>query len=253
MYPHRIRLRGPWQCQLLSTQPGQPTVQAESPAESSSPGRTIKMPCLWTEAGLADFTGRVRFRRRFGVPRKLDDFERVWLTLSGAKPGAEVSLNDRLLDLPDGKADALEFDLTQTLQERNELVIELEKKDENGGLWTDVVLEIRCAAFLRDVRLRATLDGENARLHITGTVAGETELPLEIYVILGRFTIAYQMVNAGNAPFQICSEELPPARWQVSEIGAGACQDVRVELVQGSVPWYTWEQAFDLGSGAAAD
>jgi hypothetical protein len=210
------------------------------------------MPCLWTEAGLADFTGRVRFRRRFGVPRKLDDFERVWVTLSGAKPGAEISLNGRFLGVPDGKADALEFDVTQALQERNELVIEL-KKDDTGGPWTDVALEIRCAAFLRDVRLRATLDGENARLHITGTVAGETDLPLEIYVILGRFTIAYQTVKARNAPFQICSEELPPARWQVSEIGAGACQDVRVELVQGSVRWYTWEQAFDFRSGAAAD
>jgi hypothetical protein len=114
-------------------------------------------------------------------------------------------------------------------------------------------LEIRCAAFLRDVRLRAMLDGENARLHVTGIVAGETDLPLEIYVILGRFTIAYQTVKAGNAPFQICSEELPPARWQVSEKEAGPCQDVRVELVQGSVRWYTWEQAFDFGSGAAAD
>jgi hypothetical protein len=246
MYPHRIRLRGPWQCEFPTSPPRQPNVRGESMADSSSPGQTIKMPCLWMDARLADFTGRVRFRRRFGVPRKLDDFERVWLTLSGAKPGAEVSLNGRLLDLPDGKADALEFDVTQALQERNELVIELEKTDETGGPWTDVALEIRCAAFLRDVRLRVTLDGENARLHVTGTVAGETELPLEIYVILGRFTIAYQTVKAGNAPFQICSEALPPPRWQVSE-------DVRVELVQGSVRWYTWEQAFDFRSGAAAD
>lgn len=252
MYPHRIRLRGPWQCEF-PTPPGQPNLRGESTADSPSPGQTIKMPCLWTEAGLADFCGRVRFRRRFGVPRKLDDFERVWLTLSGAKPGAEISLNGRLHGLFDGKADALEFDVTQALQERNELVIELEKKDETSGPWTDVALEIRCLAFLRDIRLGATLGGENARLHVTGTVAGETELPLEIYVILGRFTIAYQTVRAGNAPFQICSEELPPARWQVSEIGAGPCQNVRVELVQGSVRWYTWEQAFDFTSIAAAD
>src|SRR5260370_19250674 len=166
MYPHRIRLRGPWQCELLAHRPEQPNVRRESMADSSSPGQTIKMPCLWTETGLVDFTGRVRFRRRFGVPRKLDDFERVWLTLSGAKPGAEVSLNGRLLGLPDGKADALEFDVTQALQERNELVIELEKKDETGGPWTYVALEIRCAAFFLDLHLHATLDVENARLHV---------------------------------------------------------------------------------------
>jgi hypothetical protein len=253
MYPHRIRLRGPWQCEVLKPAPEQANVRAESMIDSSSTVQTIKMPCFWREAGLADFTGRVRFRRRFGVPRKLDDFERVWLTLSGAKSGAEVSLNGRLLGLPERKINAVEIDVTQALQDRNELVIELEKTDETGGPWTDVGLEIRCAAFLRDVRLSATFEDENARVHLTGTVAGETDLPLEIYVILGRFTIAYQTVKAGNAPFQICSEELPPARWQVSEIGSGSFQDVRVELVQGSMPWYTWEQAFDFRSGAAGD
>src|SRR5579885_2874724 len=49
MYPHRIRLRGPWECEP----PGGPPV-------------VVTMPCHWAAAGLADLGGRFRCRRRFG-------------------------------------------------------------------------------------------------------------------------------------------------------------------------------------------
>src|SRR5262245_97069 len=66
MYPHRIRLRGPWECQPL--------------APDGPPPRRVTLPCRWADGGLGDFRGPVRFRRRFGYPGRLDAHERVWLT-----------------------------------------------------------------------------------------------------------------------------------------------------------------------------
>src|SRR6202008_3044703 len=81
VYPHRIRLRGPWQCE---------------PVGGPAPFR-MTLPCRWAEGGLGDFTGRVRFRRRFGYPGQIDDYERVWLTFTGAESVVTVTLNGNSL------------------------------------------------------------------------------------------------------------------------------------------------------------
>src|SRR5437588_9857690 len=62
MYPHRIRLRGPWQAEPLDP-PGQP--------------RRVTLPARLGECKLGEFR-HVRFRRRFGRPRLLDAQEHVW-------------------------------------------------------------------------------------------------------------------------------------------------------------------------------
>src|SRR5229473_1709313 len=67
MYPHRIRLRGPWQCEPID----------------GPPPRRVIMPCRWVEARLADFHGDARFARSFGYPGRVDDSEHVWLTCDG--------------------------------------------------------------------------------------------------------------------------------------------------------------------------
>ena len=46
MYPHRIRLRGPWECQ--------PLARAGDVPEPSRPPFRVTMPCRWREAGLGD-------------------------------------------------------------------------------------------------------------------------------------------------------------------------------------------------------
>ena len=71
-YPHRIRLRGPWECEPLER--GRP---------ARPPPRRMTLPCRWADGGLKDFSGRVRFRRRFGYPGQIDAYERVWLTVAG--------------------------------------------------------------------------------------------------------------------------------------------------------------------------
>jgi hypothetical protein len=248
MYPHRIRLRGPWVCEPLAHLVQQPNGDVVEIARPLPPACRMNMPCHWCDGGLGNFAGRVRFRRRFGLPRSLDSFERVWLTFGGAEASAAVCLNGHALGRHETANTPFEFLVTDLLHDRNELVVEVTSISGGGGLWGEVALEIRCAAFLRNVQLRGEMEGEEARLLVAGAVGGSTELPLELYAILDRYTVGYKALASGATSFEVVSDPLTKERWQ-SIAGEGRrFHDVRVELVQGGVTWYTFEQAFEFQS-----
>ena len=125
MYPHRIRLRGPWECEPLRR------LGTDAPPAP----RRAALPCRWADAGLADFAGRVRFRRRFGYPGRLDGDERVWLTCAGLSDTADVRLNDTAL--AERQTAPFEFDVTALLRARNELEMDVEG-GADGGVWGEV-------------------------------------------------------------------------------------------------------------------
>ena len=239
-YPHRIRLRGPWECEPL---------KRLSPGGPLPPSRRMTLPCRWAEGGLTDFSGRVRFRRRFGYPGQIDDYERVWLTVAGLSDSAEVWLNGAMLGNCAGDG-PFESEITRLLQARNELIMDVEGM-EHGGIWGEVALEVRCRAFLADLRLWATFDGDDADLHAAGRVVGEAERPLDLYVVLDRSTAAYSTVTAApeGTPFHIIAEKLPPSRWRRRDGQAGELPVVRVDLVSGAVVWYTAEWEFEFRPG----
>jgi hypothetical protein len=217
MYPHRIRLRGPWDCEPL--------------AAAAAP-RRVTMPCRWGEAGLVDFGGRVRCRRRFGYPGRIDPHERIWLTLEGAADRVELWLNGTALGRHSGER-PLEFEVTALLGSRNELVVDVEGPADRGGLWGEVALEVRCRAYLRGVR--AWLAGAT-ELRVAGEVVGDADGPLELYLIYERRTVAYAPAAADPAgvPFHLAGE--------VPAVVAGQAGPVKVDLVNGATVWYTWEQ-----------
>jgi hypothetical protein len=217
MYPHRIRLRGPWEC-----------VPVETYANAPPPAACrVKMPCRWDEAGWGNFTGRVRCVRRFGYPGRLDAFERVWITCAGVRNAAELTLNGCTLGRQAGPG-PFEFEVTPLLRPRNELVVLVDSQQARGGLWGEVALEIRCPAFLRGVR--AALDSEN-RICAEGEVVGQNDRPLDLYVLYRQATVAYSVVNAGT-PFYLMSETVSEAK---------LTERVRVELVDGALVWYSVE------------
>jgi hypothetical protein len=201
MYPHRIRLRGPWGCE---------------------------------PAGEA---GRVRFRRRFGYPGRIDAHERVWLTFDGLAGRAEVALNGGALGHHEG-ACAFEYEVTGLLRPRNELVVEVEGAAESRGLCGEVALEVRCTAYLRGVRVWAEPDGDGWRAHAAGAVVGSAERPLDLYLVVGRSTAAYASVTAAaeGRPFHLVGDKLGGTA-QAGGSGGGA--GAKVDLVNGAAVWYT--------------
>lgn len=237
MYPHRIRLRGPWECEPLA-----------GGAQGSVPAaRTVTMPCNWRDAGLAGFHGRALFRRHFGAPRQLDAGERVWLTFEGLSDHAEVWFNEELLGQHRGNG-PVEFEVTKRLDERNELVVEVENGRDEGGLWGEVAVEIRCDAFLRDINFRTTLAEKNAILHAEGLVVGQSERPLEVRLFMDSNQVAEEEVSASAAgtPFHMEVGGLRVHRARPGVEQTSQFYRVRLDLRQGVAVWYVHEDIVEF-------
>ncbi len=213
-YPHRIRLRGPWECTPLARAgPGEPR-----------PSLRMTMPCHWGDGGLPGFAGLVRFVRKFGYPGRIDDYERVWLTFAGVEGVASVTLNGQPLGELKGPG---EFEVTALLRQRNELTAEVRAETDRGGLWGEVALEVRRTAFLKGVEVSWLGGG----LEVRGKVAGTAPTPLELYAVLNRHNVAYAAVAAGGR-FVLTTDDVGPHR------EAAGPNTLRVELVGGASVWY---------------
>ena len=126
---HRIRLRGPWEVTALT-----------------DTRATVRMtiPCSWKDGGWPGFSGRARHDRSFGQPRQADPRERVWLVIEGISGTGTVRLNEHELGAIAGSS-TIQFDITDLLDARNRLQIEIVAADDSGGVTGEVALEIRGA------------------------------------------------------------------------------------------------------------
>jgi hypothetical protein len=238
IYPHRIRLRGPWDCVPIARLTELPDGRVVTESTNVPVPLRMSIPCRWRDGGLPDFAGRVCLKRRFGYPGRIDETERVWLTLDGVVGSCSLFLNARALATYVSPTDHMEFEVTGLLHKRNEFVVTLEDLQGLGGLTGEVAIEIRRTAFLRGVKVeRIGLDS----FQVTGEVVGACEGPLEIYVIYGRRNVGYATVEASDKamPFQVSASDLPTE--QDEENG----NLVRVELIQGATVWYEVEIKID--------
>jgi hypothetical protein len=206
-YPHRIRLRGPWQCSREGDESG---------------SWRVTMPCRFKDAGLSGFRGTARFLRKFGYPGRIDTFEHVWLIFEGCIGCVEVHLNGQKL----GQIGS--YDVTSLLTERNHLEVWIQGDSDEAGLWGEVALEIRRDAWLTDLQTART----ETSLFVTGKVTGLSTQPLELYTLVGGRHADYRTI-------QPCPEG-QPFRIQLLDVVA-AGQTVRVELVHISSIWYVAE------------
>ncbi len=207
MYPHRIRLRGPWEY------------------DAGEAHGKLALPAPLGESPLAGHAGAVRFTRRFGYPGRIDAGERAWLVLEGLAGRAVVLLNGKELGSASGEA---EFDVTALLQPRNALAIEMPGLPAQGAVWREVCLEVRRTAYLRGVRVWV----EGQTVHAAGAVVGHSDGPLDLYVVADRSSAAYTSLTPleGGQAFHLTGAASEAAR------------EVRVELVQGAVVWYAVRQ-----------
>jgi hypothetical protein len=242
MYPHRIRLRGPWTCEPLYRLVATPDGRWQRSTENLPEPFRIKMPPGGTDIPVCpDFRGGVRLLRPFGYPGRIDEHERVWLTFAGLDGKALVILNEQTVGTIDGTA---EFEITSLLRPRNTLKIEVESTKIMSGLVCDVALEVRASAFLRDVRFERQFDKLIAR----GVAIGKAPRLLELYLFAADRFLTYDRVQPTptGQPFTLTGDlggqELPEPL------------PVRVELIDAAVIWYIVEGAIGgRQSKAAAD
>ena len=205
-YPHRIRLRGPWDVVPLD---------GSGPCHMTMPGRLA-------DAGLVGFAGQVRLIRRFGFPGRIDDFERVHLICDGFDGVANVSVNGRTLgERLEGR---FAFEVTALLESRNQLEVLLEAANDQAGLWGETAMEVRCRAWLEDLAI-----SRESGLWLTGRVVGTSDMPLELYAIVDGKHSLYRTVTP--------SAEGTPFREPLEHDGVAA----KVELVHVSTAWWTQE------------
>jgi hypothetical protein len=107
-YPHLIRLRGPWQI-----------VCVDGDAQEA------KLPCDLDQFLRSNGTTQLRLIRRFGLPTNLEPDERIELVIETARLSARVHLNDEDIGEIDSQSSTTRLDVTDRLQSRNELVIDV--------------------------------------------------------------------------------------------------------------------------------
>src|SRR5687768_7082609 len=148
MYPHRIRLRGPWECEPIEHFVTGPDGKSRWSTKDLPSARRVTLPGRWVDFGLDDFLGVVGFRRRFGLPRRLDEWERVWLVCEGVSGGASCRLNGTEVELAAADVGLDEAEVTPLLRERNDLLLRVLGKGTDTQYWGEVTLEVRCRAYV---------------------------------------------------------------------------------------------------------
>jgi beta-galactosidase/beta-glucuronidase len=213
MYPHRINLRGPWQCE---------------PLENAT--QRITMPCRWADTPLSYFTGRIRCQRRFHWQKPLDENERLFLVVGAADNKADVTLNGHFLGNHEGAFDPFEFEITSLMQASNDLTIET---DTSGGLWGTVFLEVRRESFLQQVDINVTWKEETPQLEVNGLVLGPAGRQLDVDLLLNDALLISQPVSASiqGEPFRL--QALVPGidLWHSASFGAPKLHEFRLDLL----------------------
>jgi hypothetical protein len=183
------------------------------------------MPCSLADAGLTGFSGSILLSRHFGMPRSHSPQEHYWLVFEPRGASMEVALNGRLLQRFKGCAPC-SVEVTGSLQERNLLELTLQARTDQDGLTGETALEIRCPAYLQNIRIERD---SACRLRATVEIAGEVSEGLELYLVAERRTVAYQRVErAGPQTLQLES----------SEVIALATTQATLSLVHGAEVWF---------------
>lgn len=131
---HSIRLRGPWQYQVLTRyEKGADGQRGDVPSDLSGSG-TVVMPASWPALLGGGFRGRIRLVREFHCPTNLDADERVELVIERSAAVACVRFNESTLTVRRSDHQAVRFSIRDLLQPRNRLEIELVSDGTGPGI-----------------------------------------------------------------------------------------------------------------------
>jgi hypothetical protein len=156
------------------------------------------LPCPWTASPLRNYRGRVRFRRRFHWPTRLADNERLWLHFAGVDTQATVYLGGRLLGSHHGPFEPFEWDITEQIQPRNELWVDVDFENSSdaprGGIWADVELRVYRSCRLSESRLWTSMSPTPTLQAALSICSPSTSPPLTVRVLLDNDLLHEQTV-----------------------------------------------------------
>jgi hypothetical protein len=241
MYPHRIRLVGPWEAE--------PLAWFDADANDVPPSaRRVVVPVMWEQFGFANGAGVVLFRRKFGLPRKLDEWERVWVVPSrDADIEYPWQLNskdlrwiDRREDEPAEYAVPPRADATAILRDRNELTVRVQRTGRDAGSFGGAALDIGCRAYICRVRVQrnrvAQGDGADLRIDVVSESADD---PLEIYALVDGTNCGYLKLRDHQG------ETAHRLRLDDKVFGPATTAMLRVDLVNRATIWDTAEMTIE--------
>jgi hypothetical protein len=258
-YPHSIGLAGPWQCHPIARYLATPEGGVRIDRDNLPAAARARMPNDWQEIAGADFRGIVRHVRRFHRPTGLEPHERVWLVSEGVDSHGQFTLNGQSLGRSSGYAIPAEFDITDLLQDANDLTIDIElsydpphanatlrpgREKLPGGLIAPVRLEIRSEWTIERPAVWVEHDSERDRLFASGTLHGPArEQPLSLLVNAAGREVAYRELQAGEK-FLITGDASDLPTWPGSTTSPDAARDshpatVEVKLIAGGTA--VWE------------
>lgn len=202
MYPHQIRLRGPWEA----------VVGGRSPIR-------IQLPAEWDQLTLLPGNEEVNLMRHFGRPRLFDEDEKVFLICR--YPGTVAAeLNGHILRIANRFQHSTEWTVTEQLKPRNVLTVAL--KVANLDRPPEVTLEIRGPVYLQDVTF-----GHN---NISGKVMGQFRQNLELHLLRnGRLETTISGQANQEFAFQLTqevdadSDDWNNHTWSVELVEAANC------------------------------
>lgn len=269
-------LAGTWSCTPLSRVTLRADGTWEQDRTSLPPAREMMVPSHWEREGLESFFGTVRFERGFEAPER-GPGESVWLSFKGVDYFATVSVNGQEVGRHEGYFQAWDLEVTEyLLPGDNRLVVEVTSPKEepgaawpdskrvikgvlshwdcrpgswdpstgqdihSGGIWNDVVLEVRPAMFFRAIRLATRLTPANEDLnkeHAPGTV---TVPPVSVARVTASIDLSLTS-TAGELPDRV---ELAVGDHLASRSLMGWDRSSPVDLAV-TVPeprlWWTWD------------
>jgi beta-mannosidase len=276
MAREQISLNGIWRYTPVArvTITGEPAWRRD--VDALPPAGEMQVPSHWERAGLPDFAGTVRFERTLTLTKPRAGAA-VWLICRGIDYWATITVNGRKLSEHEGYFQTREWDVTALLRDgENSFAIEVTCPREepgsvwphrkrvikgvlshwdcrpgswdadsgqdvhSGGIWNDVLLEMRPAAHISRYEVQTWLtppnelltgeflehdqpvpDARVARVLVTTTLAGaaETDEPCWIEVSLGEH-----------------SARTGVDRWQ----GASAAVETVLTIAEPRL-WWTWD------------
>lgn len=267
----RIDLNGVWGYQPLAWTTLHADGAISEQMANLPPAGEMLLPMNWQKRGLESFDGRVRFTRAFAAPA-LSPGERTFLVFCGVDYFADVMLNGRHLGSHAGYFEPFQFEVTDILSDgENQLQVDVDcpleepgavwpdhkwvikgilnhwdarpgswdpamgQKQNSGGIWGDVYIEVRPAAFVTNVHAAATLTPKEASDSFFNA-ANEHTSGLQAIV---RVEFDVDSTQTGDLPLRVALDDHTAT--ETLRVTRGRSHHVVVLHVADPQLWWPWD------------